>query len=269
MSNLSEHPPSLLSFTDLRAVLKVTLHAGQLLLEHGADAHRVEETIQRMGHALGVVSMDVYVTPTGIIASASNGQEQRTIIQRVRMGAVDLSRIDAINHLSRRIEAEQLDLVTVAARLDTIARRRRGYGQPLTLATLALACACFALLFGGGWRDMLIAAVGATVVVLVRQKLTTFDVGLLLQITPAALAGALVALVLGRLIGSAQVDVFVPSSILPLVPGVPLINALSDLLASDFVSGVTRAAQALLISAEIAVGVALALDVMRWLGWGG
>jgi uncharacterized membrane protein YjjP (DUF1212 family) len=56
--------------------------------------------------------------------------------------------------------------------------------------------------------------------------------------------------------------------VLHLVPGVPLVTALNDLLGNFLVSGVTRAAQAALIVIEIGVGVALALALLRAVGWG-
>ncbi len=257
-----------LSFDELRAVLAVVLRAGQLLLMHGADAHRVEETIYRMGTALGAVGMEVYVTPTGIIASTTNGHEHRTNIRRVISSAVDLSRIEAINHLSRRIASEGLDHRAVEAELERIAHSPRHYGRWLTVGTVALSCACFSQLFGGGWQEFVIAFVAGAVALLVRQELARRNMGPLLQVAPAAFSATLVAVLIGWMIGAAQLDVGVPAGILPLVPGVPLINALSDLLGSDFVSGITRAAQTLLVAAEIAVGVAIALDVLRLVGLG-
>lgn len=267
MSDLLESPPPL-SFDDLRSVLTVALRAGQLLLEYGADTHRVEETVHRMGTALGAAWMEIYVTPTAIIASVTNGQEHRTNIRRVPAVGIDLSRIDAINQLSRRIGRERLDLSTVEAELERIAQLPRHYSRSLTVVTVGLACGCFALLFGGGPAEFAIGALGAALSLLARQELVRLGLGLLLQIAPAAFVATLVTVVLAQLVQISSFDVVVPAGVLPLVPGIPLINALSDLLSYDLVSGVTRAAQALLIAAQIAVGVALALDVLRLAGLG-
>lgn len=262
-------PNAELSFDELRAVLTVTLRAGALLLEHGADTHRVEETIARMGKALGAASMDVYVTPTGIIASTTNGWEHRTNIRRTRGGSVDLARIDAINRLSRRVEAERLDHAAVAEELERIARLPRLYSQTATFVTVGLACGCFSQLFGGSWQEFVVAALAGSLALYVRQSLVRRGVGPLLQITPAAFMATIAAVWLGWFLEITSYDALVPASILPLIPGVPLINALSDLLASDFAAGVARAAQALLITVEIAVGVAVALDMTRAIGLGG
>jgi uncharacterized membrane protein YjjP (DUF1212 family) len=262
----TEIPQPDLSFDDLRTVLTVTLHAGQLLLEHGADTHRVEETIHRMGTALGAAWMEVYATPTGIIASATNGEEHRTKTRRVVPGSVDLSRIDAINQLSRRITREDLRCRDVADELERIAQMPRHYGRWTTAAIVAVACGCFSQLFGGGWPEFLAAFAGAALAIIMRQELIRRKIGPLLQITPAAFVATLGTLLVGWLLNTQRYDVIVPSAVLPLVPGVPLITALSDLLASDFVSGVSRAAQALLIATEIAVGVALAMRILSWLG---
>lgn len=261
--------PANLSFDDLRTVLTVTLRAGQLLLEHGADTHRVEETVHRMGTALGAAWMDVYVTPTGIIASATNGEEHRTKIRRVVAVSVDLSRIDAINQLSRRITREGLHCEDVAGELERIAQMPRHYGRWTTILIVAIGCGCFSQLLGGGWREFVAALLAAGLAITTRQELVRRKIGPLLQITPAAFVATIGAMTAGWLLETEGLDLIVPSAILPLVPGVPLITALSDLLASDFVSGVTRLAQATLIAAEIAVGVAIAMHVIELIGIGG
>src|SRR3712207_915097 len=104
----------------LRAALTVALRAGQLLLEAGADTQRVEETIRHIGVALGASSMEVYVTPTGIIASALGGPEHRTRIVRVRTSSVDLQRIDSINRLSRHLAEHVMTTDEVSAVLEHI-----------------------------------------------------------------------------------------------------------------------------------------------------
>jgi uncharacterized membrane protein YjjP (DUF1212 family) len=251
---------------DLRAALTVALRAGQLLLEAGADTQRVEETVHSIGTALGASAMEVYVTPTGIIASALSGPEHRTRIVRVRTSSVDLQRIDAINRLSRRADHDDLLPDEVTAALDAIAKQPRRYNRLVTVAMTALACACLSQIFGGGWREFVAVFVAAGLALVVRQELTQQGAGLLLQVPPAAFAGTIVLALVGRLVGVERFDLAVPSAVLHLVPGVLFVTALNDLLGNFLLSGVARVAQAALIVIEIGVGVALALALLRAVG---
>lgn len=268
MQALDVQPNTELTQADLRAVLTAALRAGQLLLEAGADTQRVEETVQRIGTALGAAAMEVYVTPTGIIASALSGPEHRTRIVRVRTSSVDLSRVDAINRLSRRVAQDGMMVDEVDAALQVIATQPRRYNRTITVAMTALACACLSLVFGGGGREFVAVFAAAALALLVRQAMTTRGAGLLLQVPPAAFASTLVVVVGGQLLGVDRFAIAVPAAVLHLVPGVPLITALNDLLGNFLVSGVTRAAQAALIVIEIGVGVALALALLRAVGLG-
>jgi uncharacterized membrane protein YjjP (DUF1212 family) len=268
MQVLDEQPSTALTQADLRAVLTAALRAGQLLLEAGADTQRVEETMQRFGTALGAAAMEVYVTPTGIIASALSGPEHRTRIVRVRTSSVDLTRIDAINRLSRRAAQGGMTVDQVDAALEAIATQPRRYNRATTIVMTALACACLSLVFGGGGREFVTVFVAAALALLVRQAMTVRGAGLLLQVPPAAFASTLVVVGGGWLIDVDRLDIAVPAAVLHLVPGVPLITALNDLLGNFLVSGVTRAAQAALIVIEIGVGVALALALLRGVGLG-
>jgi uncharacterized membrane protein YjjP (DUF1212 family) len=172
MQALDVQPNTELTQADLWAALTVALQAGQLLLEAGADTQRVEETMQRIGTALGAAAMEVYVTPTGIIASALSRPEHRTRIVRVRTSSVDLSRIDAINRLSRRAAQDGMTVNEVDAAFQAIAAQPRRYHRAATVAMTPLACACLSLLFGGGGREFAVVFAAAALALLVQQAMT-------------------------------------------------------------------------------------------------
>lgn len=60
---------------------------------HGSHTHRVEETVHHIGTALGAVGLEVYVTPTGIIAKVTIGYEHWTTIRLVALGSLELSSV--------------------------------------------------------------------------------------------------------------------------------------------------------------------------------
>ena len=60
-------------------------------------------------------------------------------------------------------------------------------------------------------------------------------------------------------------DSIIIGALMALVPGIAFTNAMRDIMAGDMVAGISKAAEALLIGAAIALGTALALGLIRLL----
>jgi len=58
-------------------------------------------------------------------------------------------------------------------------------------------------------------------------------------------------------------DLIIIGALMALVPGIAMTNAMRDIMAGDMVAGISKAAEALLIGAAIALGTALALGLTR------
>ena len=56
-------------------------------------------------------------------------------------------------------------------------------------------------------------------------------------------------------------DVVIIGSIMPLVPGLLMTNSIRDMISGDFMAGISRFSEALLIAAGIAAGAAIPLGM--------
>jgi uncharacterized membrane protein YjjP (DUF1212 family) len=259
-----ESPPTAtqpLDRSELGAVLSTVLHAGQLMLEAGAETARVEEVVHRMGIALGADWMDVYITPTGIIAMATSYGEHRTRVQRVRRWAVDMARIDALTDLSRRTVAQHLPLATVQAALHDIGTRPRRYGPWSTMLAVGFACAAFAGIFGGDGRAMLATFVAAALAQALRGALMGRLLSPLVMTAIVAAVATATGYVSAGIVG-ADAGVVMTASVLLVVPGVFLVGSVSDLINGNLVSGVAKGAYAALLVCGIGAGVWFVLYVI-------
>ena len=63
-------------------------------------------------------------------------------------------------------------------------------------------------------------------------------------------------------------DSIIIGALMALVPGIAFTNAMRDIMAGDMVAGISKAAEALLIGAAIALGTALALGLIQLLTGG-
>ena len=245
----------------LAVVLETALHAGELLLRWGADTRRVEETVQRLGTALGAEALEVFVTPTGIVATALKAGEHRTRVQRVAALGFDLTRLDAVNRLSRQAVAERWELAAVRIELARINALPR-YPLPWLLLSGLAATGAFAALFGGDWQAVLLTMFASLWGIVTHYWLVRRMIAPVLVVPFVTFLTTVISVPLCAAWGVDPASV-VPAAVIMLVPGVPLVNAGIDLLAGDVLSGVARAATAVLVAAEIAVGVAVGVAVWR------
>jgi len=247
---------------ELRDVLDISLRAGQLLLENGAETWRVEETVHRMGTALGAEWLDIYVTPTGIIISTIAAHEHRTRIRRVMGVGVDLSKVAALVELSRRSVRGQVTRAGARDTLEQIAAAPRAYPMWLIILMVAIACASFGALSGAGLVEFALTVLAAGLGMVVRLWLNRAFAGPLLTTVISALVATTTAILGSRLIPCPRPDLVIISSVLFLLPGVPMINAIGDLINGDLVSGLARGAQAALVLAAVALGMVLSLALL-------
>ena len=94
--------------------------AGMILLENGAETNRVEDTMYRLCKAYGASVVDTYATPTLLIVSFTlNGQLVHNI-KRIHIQSTNLSRIDAVNTLSRQACAGNLTCSQLDEKLNEV-----------------------------------------------------------------------------------------------------------------------------------------------------
>ena len=97
----------------------------------------------------------------------------------------------------------------------------------------------------------------------VRQELTLRNFNSLLGVVASALvAGSMVAVIYLLTEFSRQVGLALAASVLLLVPGVPFINAVEDLIKGYTVVGLARGATSALIILAIALGLLIAMQLI-------
>lgn len=254
--------PATLPREELRDVIDLALWAGQLLLQWGAQSARVEETVHRLGTGLGCDWLDVFVSPSALVVTTTSGHEFRTKTRRVvRFGGVNMSVMAAVTDLSYRLSAGELTRADVRRELERIDKMPRFYDRWLTTAIVGLACAAFSQLFGGDWVVFGVTFVASAVGFLVRYTLTLRHFNqLLVVLATAAVAGSLASLGVRLGLGN-QPTIALAASVLLLVPGVPLINSIEDLLEGHMVTGMARGVTGALVSLSIASGLAIAMNM--------
>lgn len=252
-------PVNVMNQEELHQVIDVCLWAGALLLQNGANAHRVEKDVHRLGTALGCEALDILVSPNAIVITVIHGDEYRTKLRRVSHYGVNLTIVSGVNRVSRRAAQGELDITGVQSELARISGIGWHYNRWLVVALVGLACAAFSQLMGGDTVTFFIVWLAASLAMFVRQELTKRNILPLIIVVVTAFVAGLAASSVSIWRLSPHPDIALAASVLLLVPGVPLINAAADLLEGHIVTGMTRGMMGALISMAIALGLLLAI----------
>ncbi|EES50784.1 MULTISPECIES: threonine/serine exporter family protein [Clostridium] len=245
---------------DLNKLLQVSTFAGKIMLESGAETYRVEETVCRICTSFGVDQADSFVIPTGIMVSISHGDEVASLVKRVTSRGVDLNKIDKINDLARKTQIELLSIDDFNKELIEISKGDR-YSNSYTFFWSAISAGSFAMLFGGNVKDFLVATLIGLIIKIViticqRLSINEFFINTLCGSICAFLAIIFIKLNIGS-----NLDKIIIGSIMLLVPGLTITNAIRDTIAGDLLSGMTKALEAFLVAVSIAVGTGGVLSI--------
>ncbi len=256
------------ALTNARMLEAVQL-ARRIILENGGETYRVEDTAERMGRAFGCTKVEVFAVPSGVfITLAFLDGEEKTSVKRIRRRGTHLKKVDDVNRVSRAVAAGDISPQEALNQLKEIENWEDVRGRAYMPWAAALSSFCFAVMFGGGFMDGFVAFFCAAITQGLIRVLRKYS---MYHIVSSLVGGAictLLPLAFNRLTGSGIVDAMVAGALMPLLPGLAMTNAVQDTMRGDMLSGVTHAAQALLICALVAGGALVAQSLFLLLGKG-
>lgn len=254
-SPTTPEPASLSDMVDLLA------KTGSLLLQHGADAARVEASLRQMEAGLGIDRIDAVVMSKTILLTATRQDAHHTRVVRAPIVGVNMNSLNEVEQLlglfqQGRVTPEQLERV-----LNQIATLPHHYSRGVIVVAVGLACAAFCRLFGGDWAALAITGVAAAIAAWVRMWLNQRQVNYFLVVLLTALTASLVA---GSALWLSQTpQSALTAAVLLLVPGVPLINASVDILRGHISAGLARAVTSLVVFLGIALGLGIVIRLLQ------
>jgi uncharacterized membrane protein YjjP (DUF1212 family) len=240
---------------DTYKVIKVCLLAGKIMAQNGAETYRVEDTMTRIAATFGMTNSQCFVTPTGIIFSLHKMEPSKLV--RILERTTDLHKVNLVNTVSRQISSGEISIYEAHHLLKDIDEKNQRYSTWMQIAAASLASGCFLIMFQGGWQDFIPAVVAGGV-----GFTCSVYFHLLVQIKffsefLASLIIGVVAFMFIFIGVGVELDKIIIGSVMPLVPGLLITNAVRDLMAGHLVSGLSKGAEAFLTAFAIGTGVAL------------
>lgn len=243
-------------------LLKISSMAGKILLESGAEIQRTEETICRICESYGVEEASAFVIPTGMFLSFSVNGKTYSKIQRIRSSTLNMEKINRVNDLSRRCSAECMNPEDIYGELCRI-EHTQIYSNKLILTAGGAIAACFTMFFGGTLQDACVAFFIGCLTQFLVQKFDVKQVNFMVKIVCSSVILTLCALILQKAHLVRNLDSIIIGTLMLLVPGLAITNAVRDSIGGDLLAGMIRGIEAILIAVAIALGAGITMSI--WL----
>lgn len=237
------------------------MDVGEMLLMHGAEVNRVEDTIERLCRAYGFIRSDVFTITSCIVVSAML-PDGRTLTQtrRIKERDTDLGKVELVNALSRRVCGATLDVEEFRREIKKIQQMNKG-SDLVKLAMYMVISASLSVFFGGSWMDGLAASLSGAVLFGALWLSSYLKLNSILQTMICSGFTALTVFLLVRLGIGLHPDKIMIGNIMLVIPGIQLTNSLRDMINGDTISGLLNMSEALLKAVSVAMGFAIILLV--------
>ena len=244
--------------------LSMIMEMGEILLISGAEVSRVEDTITRLcrARAYGFARADVFTITSSIVVTASApGGEAYTQTRRIRERGTDLSKVEKINALSRRICAAPLELSELEREIAEI-RSAKGTPQSLQFVMYVVISFALSVFFGGSWADGAASALSGAILFAALCACTALKLNDIIVTMLCSAATALAVVLLVKAGIGDQPDKIMIGNIMLVIPGRQLTNSLRDMINGDTISGLLNMSEALMRAVFVAMGFALVVFAM-------
>lgn len=240
---------------DAQSVGNILLEIGALLMSSGASTNRTRVTLERIARGLGY-GIELLITQRALMLTIIEKDQQHFFsrLKRISPHGVNFRIVSGISHLSWNVMEEDWTVAQITEELQRL-KSLPHYPRLVVLGFVGLAGSAFCNIFGGGMVEMTVAFVATVGGLFIRQEAMKKKFNPYLCVFFAAFAASLIAGLAEYYKIGLQPDKALATSVLFLVPGVPLINSVSDLMDGNIQNGMVRAMNGLMIAFSIAMGL--------------
>ena len=261
----------------LRRKLDLLLRTGQILMESSADTSRVKRNMERTAAYLGLPKENLHMNIDYYMLQVNVSDEYHSFskMQRCDKHVINMLAIQEVSKLSWRAIQKDYSLDKYEEELEKIANGKHYYKDWMIAIGAGLACGGFCIQFGCDWTAFFYASIAAILGNRLRMFLNHSGSNLYANFAIAAFVSTILAW-LSSFLSTPTVQAALPEFLRPIlftetpwhpllacalyiVPGVPLINAVNDLLDNHINTGLVRAMNTLLIVIAMSFGIMLAI----------
>lgn len=249
----------------LERKITLLLKTGQLLIESMADSNRIDRNMRRVVLLMNIPAdkFHMHLSYTTLMININEEHASITRFQKCRYHAVNLDMLAKLSTLSWVALEQKFTLEQYDAALNEIIEAKKLYPRWMIILAVGLACGSFCKLFGCDWPAFWITSFAASTALFVRQTLHKYHYNGFLNVAISAFCSVLIAgfSTLFDMSTTPQHPIF--ASVLFLIPGLPIINSVEDMIDGYTIVGFTRALIVSITIGAIAFGMIFALKLLQ------
>lgn len=233
-----------------------------LLSGCGATCIRIEKNTCRMADAFGLGS-DISIMPTHVYVSVwgKDATDTCVAVRKTAGSGISFNLNARLSRLSWEVADNHLDISTAVERFERI-RKTKPTDKWEVLILTSLANASFCRLFGGDATAMLIVLASTLAGYRLKQIMLEDKRDVRLTFLCASFFSAVLSAG-GHIFNiSATPEIALGTSVLYLIPGVPYINSVSDILYRHYLCAFSRFADAVVLTACLSAGLCAGMLIL-------
>ncbi|MFT5789274.1 MAG: uncharacterized membrane protein YjjP (DUF1212 family) [Shewanella sp.] len=240
-------------------ITRQVVRVAQLLLAYGADSELIEEISQRLGYALGLASVEISISSNSLVLTSLVHGRCITTTRRTREHGINMAIICELQRICLLTEKGLYGLHEVRKRVARI--EPKTYPAKYVVPMIGLSCASFCHLFGGDIAACIITFFASAIGMFVRLSIAKRHFNLLLNFSVTAFVTTIIAQTGYQFDLTDTPKLPMAASVLMLVPGFPMINAISDMVKGHLNVGISRWGHATLLTLSSVIGITLAMQI--------
>jgi uncharacterized membrane protein YjjP (DUF1212 family) len=244
---------------------RIAVFAGQLLHQHGAESRIIEQTTQRIGMALGADSIEFAITPDAIVITSLVDGRCITTTRRCHDRGINMQMVCDVQRICVMAEKKLIEAKEVKKRLQRLKPFK--YNRWLVVLMIGFSCGSFSHFFGGDTANYWVTFVASSAAMILRQELAHRHHNPFVNFASAAFVATSITCFGVILELGENPQIAMAASVLLLVPGFPLINAVSDMLKGYTSMGISRWVFATLLAVSVSIGIVAAMTLTGVSGW--
>jgi uncharacterized membrane protein YjjP (DUF1212 family) len=249
-------------YRELEQIAIATLNIARRLMETGGRAEIVHDDCTLVALGLGAERIDFRSGYRSLDITVVGGAYSLTRMFEVGPLGVNYRLHHAVRQLARSIRAGGLTPAEAMAELKRLETETRRHPVWFVAFAVGVACAAFGRLLGIDWPACVAVTLAGAIAQAVRHALLRRGANVFVVAAVIAFVAATLGGLLASLAGSATIELAMTASVLLLVPGVPALNAQSDIMEGYPTLGSARAVTVVMLLLFIAIGALLAQGVL-------
>ncbi len=238
-----------------------------MLMRSGANTERTVRNVTRICNSFGYeTAIAIFQRNITMTVHKPDDYSQRiTYVRHQKPPHLSLSIVNELSALSWESYDTDISLENIKEKYNDIISNAHS-SNVVVLFFASLAIAAFCELFGGDLHSMVIVFLSTIIAFSLRLYLVKINFDVRAMIIAVSFTASLFSYLIGSyLINTNTLDVAISTSVLFLIPGVHIINSVTDILDGHVMTGIARGVSAMILVICISIGLYATLSLTGWL----